>query len=470
MFHRCFILFCLLALAPNLCAQQPPEEVVRVTIRPAAAPVPALKYEFLPEYRDQISENAAIYYGRAAMLGIPNLGGPEEKVWTWMELPLKDLPQEEVRLLLRPYHNVFRELELAARCDHCDWHIREAARTQGFAFLFPEIQKLREFTNLLVLRARLEMAEGHVAEAVRTLRVGFTMAKHATRGDTLISALVAASIAQIMTDQATELLQLPGAPNFYWAFTDLPRPFIDLRTGMQAERLMVSGIFAPAQQAGIDIRSTPLSVQQLQERLEQLMGTPPYQRSEFRLYLIAVTAKAYPEAKRYLLGQGLTPETVEAMPRLQAVFLFSLAEHDRLFDEMFKWQGLPYWQAHPGLEKAEQSLRQERVKEGEFERLPLAGMLLPAVQRVFFSTTRVDRRIAALRCIEAIRLYAAGHDGKLPSALSDITDVPIPIDPATGKDFEYWMEEGKALLSAPPPAGEKPHSGNYLKYELTLAK
>jgi hypothetical protein len=84
--------------------------------------------------------------------------------------------------------------------------------------------------------------------------------------------------------------------------------------------------------------------------------------------------------------------------------------------------------------------------------------------------TKTDRKIASVRCIEAIRLYAAAHDGKLPGALSEITDVPIPIDPVTGKEFEYKVEEGKAMLSAPPPQGEKPISGNHLKYELTLAK
>ena len=183
------------------------------------------------------------------------------------------------------------------------------------------------------------------------------------------------------------------------------------------------------------------------------MGTPPHQRTEFRLFLIAVTAKGYPEAKRYMLSQGLPAETVEAMPHIQVVFLFSLAEYDLLFDEMLKWQGVPYWQARAGLEKWEQTLKQERARETELERLPLAGLFLPAVQRVFFATTRTDRKIAALRCIEAIRLYAAGHEGKLPGALSEITEVPIPIDPVTGKEFEYKLDEGKAMLSAPPPPG-----------------
>lgn len=295
------------------------------------------------------------------------------------------------------------------------------------------------------------------------------MAKHANQADTLISSLVGTAIAQLMTDQATELSQIPGAPNLYWALTDLPRPLINLREAMQAERLMVNALF-PLQESGVDVRTTPLSIQQFQERLRQLTGDPPYERTKFRLALIAITAKCYPEAKRFLLSQGKSPETVEAMPRFQVVLLFALAEYDRLFDEMVKWQGLPYWQARPGLDKAIQGVKEEKVKAGELERIPLAALLIPAVEKVFFSTTRIDRKIAALRCIEAIRLYGAGHDGKLPGALSEITEVPIPIDPVTGKEFEYRVEEGKAVLAAPPPAGEKPSSGNYLKYELTLAK
>jgi hypothetical protein len=100
----------------------------------------------------------------------------------------------------------------------------------------------------------------------------------------------------------------------------------------------------------------------------------------------------------------------------------------------------------------------------------LAALLLPAMEKVIFATTRIDRKIAALRCIEAIRLYVGGHDGKLPAALNDLTEVPIPVDPVTGKDFEYKVDDGKAVLSAPPPPGEKPNSGNHLKYELTLAR
>jgi hypothetical protein len=470
MTRQCWIVFCLLALTRNLGAQEPAEEVVHVTIHPAAAPVPALKYQFMPEYRDQNPGNALIHYARAIEME-PKMPGPDDKFWKWSEMPARDLPREEVRDFLRPYRNVFRELELAERCDHCDWQVREIIRTDTFGALFPDIQYLRKFANLLRLRSGLEIAEGRFPDAVRTLRTGFAMARHANQAPTLIAALVGTAIAQVMTDQVIELVQIPGPANVYWALTDLPRPFIDLHTAMQCERLMVNGLF-PRQDAGINLRTAPLSKQQLQELIDRMEANDIIngRSGGLRLALIAIAAKGYPEAKQFVLSQGLAPETVEAMPRLQVVLLFALAEYDRLFDEMVKWQREPYWVARPGLEKAVQEVKKEKVKAGELSRLPLAALLMPATEKVVSATARVDRKIAALRCIEAIRLYAASHDGKLPATLAEIKEVPIPIDPVNGKDFAYKMEDDKAMLFAPPPAGERPYTGNYLKYELTLAK
>jgi hypothetical protein len=59
--------------------------------------------------------------------------------------------------------------------------------------------------------------------------------------------------------------------------------------------------------------------------------------------------------------------------------------------------------------------------------------------------------LAGLRCVEALRLYAAAHEGKPPAKWSDITAVPLPINPVTGKGFEdyYQMKEGRALLDVP---------------------
>ncbi len=330
-------------------------------------------------------------------------------------------------------------MELAARCDNWEWQFRERIKTDGFGLLIPDVQQLRDFAHLLRLRSGLEIAEGHFGNAVKTLRIGFAMAKHANQSPTLIAALVAVTVATQMADRVSQLIEVAGAPNLYWPLTDLPRPFIDLRLGLQSERMIVNGMFASLAQAGIDVRTTPLSSQQLHvvvDGMSQLLegdGRPSGKDlTGMRMMLIGMTIKGYPEAKQYLLSQGVSAEFVEAMPRLQVVLIFALAEYDRLFDEMIKWQGIPYWQARPGLDMAERLVKEDRAKASELGRIPVAALLIPAVQKVFFAATRIDRKLAALRCIEAISLYAAGHEGKLTAALSDCMEVPNPCDPVPG--------------------------------------
>ena len=64
--------------------------------------------------------------------------------------------------------------------------------------------------------------------------------------------------------------------------------------------------------------------------------------------------------------------------------------------------------------------------------------------------TRLERRIGLLRLVEALRIHAAAHAGKLPEALSQVTEVPIPDDPATGHPFEYRRDGASAVIPTPP--------------------
>ena len=55
----------LLVIAGPVAAQEPVIPVRKMTITPAAAPVPALRYQLLPELRDTTPGNAALLYYRA---------------------------------------------------------------------------------------------------------------------------------------------------------------------------------------------------------------------------------------------------------------------------------------------------------------------------------------------------------------------------------------------------------------------
>jgi len=152
---------------------------------------------------------------------------------------------------------------------------------------------------------------------------------------------------------------------------------------------------------------------------------------------------------------------------MQAVLLHQIGEFDRLFDEMAKWNDLPYWQARSGMERAEKLVKEDKAK-SEGVGPTLASLLLPAMTKVLNAQIRVDRRIAALRCVEAVRLYAAAHEGKAPATLDDVKDVPIPLDPYTGKPFTYKAEKSTATIEGPAPEGEPATVSNRIRYEVTL--
>jgi hypothetical protein len=79
---------------------------------------------------------------------------------------------------------------------------------------------------------------------------------------------------------------------------------------------------------------------------------------------------------------------------------------------------------------------------------------------------RSERRVAMLQCIEAIRLYAAAHNGQFPKVLSDITQVPVPDDPVTQKPLIYRRNGSKAFLEAPAMEGQV--DKYTIRYELSL--
>ena len=135
-----------------------------------------------------------------------------------------------------------------------------------------------------------------------------------------------------------------------------------------------------------------------------------------------------------------------------------VANYRDMRDDVFKLSYLPYRQARPLAVAVEQQQKPQVTGP-----LAILNELQPSVAACLTAQVRLDRRIAAIRTIEAIRLHAAAHDGQLPESLDQITEVPIPDDPATGKPFEYHREGAAALLVAADVGVRSPPS-----YRLTV--
>jgi hypothetical protein len=456
----------------------------KMTLHPTALPAPVLRYRLLPDLREQKAGNAATHYKQAMELfkkkkpeGAEAVGEFADRIDRWVaRTRLEDLPRDEVHTFLKPLEEVLKEIEAGAHCQKCDWEMTERLREKGIGALLPEIQDQRELAGLLALRARLEVADGKPEKALGTIRSGLAMAKHTGDSPTLISALVGIAIGTRMLERLEEVIQQPGAPNLYWALTDLRQPFIDMREGLEGERIGILGTFPGIEESAVDLNAGPLPAEKI-PTIVKAFGIAidrPLDYKE-RIAVSLLIARRHDKAKEALIAYGRPRDKVEAMPHVQVALLHAIMEYDELMDELTKWQSFPYWQAREGVQQAEQKVRQSRVRAGnpllnEGPALPLAPLLLPAVIRVLEARVRLERRFAALRCVEAVRLYAHTHGGKLPETLEAIKDVPLPLDPVTGKPFAYKVEGETATLHGPPPGKDEPNKNNTVLYELTLKR
>src|SRR5205807_4440904 len=129
----------------------------------------------------------------------------------------------------------------------------------------------RELNVVLLLRMRLELADGRTGQAVRTAALSLAMARHAADQPTLINALVGIALAARTFEGLEEEMQRPDAPNLYWSLTDLPRPFVDLRKPLHGERLTAYATF-PHMSKLADPDAEPLRPQEVKELADRVIG------------------------------------------------------------------------------------------------------------------------------------------------------------------------------------------------------
>jgi hypothetical protein len=442
----------------------------RLTIRPAAAPSPALRYRLLPELRERTPGNGALLYYRSFSPEWMAHRRPEvnKLIIAWLDDKTQP-PDPQLRWVVDAKQ--LKEVDRAARREYCEWEQAPRLREDGIGLLLPDVQSFREFANLLNLRFRFQIDDGKLDDAVYTLQTGFSLSRDVANAPTLIQALVGLAMAAIQLGQVEELMQAPKSPNLYWALTNLPQPFISLRKAFEGERIMMDNLFPGMIDALAKGHSRPLTPEEakaFEGKLAPIISQEgKFNPEDVKKQLDDAVTKQHAEAKKYLAARGWPAKEVDALPAGQAVLLYQLGEYVRLYDEMAKWQGLPYWEMREGLNKAEKLLRDYAAKQQTVGG-SLAQLLLPSMQKVAMAQARIDRRIAALRCVEAVRLYAAAHDGRAPAKLEDIKVVPIPLDPHTGRAFSYKAEKNSATIEGPAPEGEQATANNRIRYEVTL--
>lgn len=454
------------AVAARARAAQP-EPVVRLTIRPVAATQPSLKYKFLPELIDQTPGNAATLYLMASKLGPEPKQARElmDEAWNDLELPPEQLSREKAEQLLGQFEGRLRQADLAAHRTDAQWD--PAIREEGADALLPYINDIRGLAILWALKARVRIAENDWPAAARAIGDGFTLARQLNREASLIQGLVETGIAAEMLEHAVrDWVSRPDAPNLYWSLSSLPEPFVDVHEIGVWEKSLIYFTF-PVLRDAQHGATTPAGWQAFLVQLPDLAART-YPRAqdtpENRMKAAVFAALTYPRARAFLIASGRSSSQVDAMTVDEAVGTYCFEDYRRLADEAWKAWALPFWEGRPALQRSAAAVPSSASVEVGGN--PLAAFA-PRVVGARFQFAKLDREIALLRVVEAVRDYAVLHDGQPPDSLEQIKDLPVPIDPVRGQPFRYERHGQNVTIEA-PPFDERPEHGE--RYELKVVK
>jgi hypothetical protein len=452
----------LFLVAAPLFAQKKPE-VVLLKVSPADVPQPSLKYRLYPDRARLTEGNAPTQYYRALSFFVENaalLGELRSDYWdNWLTMPLKDLPRKEMAEKLGMARNLIREFEIGSKRKRCEWQVE--GRPEGFGLIIPDVQGFRMIVRPLAARARLAIADGKYEEACEMFQTGYALAHHLGQGPTLIHVLVGMSIARVLTEQLETLVQQPDAPNLYWSLAVMPRPLADIEPALQEEKAVIDNMLPWLKK----LDATPMTEAQVKECeaacevVVRNFGLRPANMADRANRALALTEASAAGKVVLVKTYGFTAEQVAAMPGFQVAAMYAARDYRESVEEVAKWRHVPEGWKSAEYKEAQKRYGKalKRMDDLFFRRLlgALSGDEFP-LEKVSLSAARVDRHLAALRTVEALRQYAAKHEGNLPAKLANVKELPVPPDPLTGKPFEYLVEGDKATLYLEKSDEEKP--------------
>lgn len=198
---------------------------VKLEIWPAKMSESAKEYRLLPIA--DVEADAVPLYEQAikALQDNTNM----EQIQQWRNMPIGQLPHEQIEQVLQQYKQAMELVKQATRCKNCDWPYLDpdtaAAGLGGY----------RKLAFLLALQVRFHIAKGQYDKAIGAMQTGFATAKQLSKAHTLVEGLVGIAVAAVMCRELEQFIQGPEAPNLYWALQDLPKPYIDLAKHMEYE-------------------------------------------------------------------------------------------------------------------------------------------------------------------------------------------------------------------------------------------
>jgi hypothetical protein len=454
-------LICAVALAALPGDDRAQSSPVRLVVAPMKAPTPALKYQLLPELRELNPGNAASNYLKCFMEQRHFFYSKEAVAERarFQVMRLSELPVDK----LRGYGGgALAQADWAARLDTLDWQTIQQIQKGNFEAVPGELGPIQVLAVALQVRFRGEVAMRKFDDAVRSAKTMFALSRHLGEHPTELGNLVGLWSAHLCAGTIAELIQQPGCPNLYWALIDLPSPLVDLRKGVQGQTTII----------GADLRIldeiAALPESELEAFVSRLSGSLSFSREQSGQPPVSLHTKLRARvkdsareasARRRLIETGAAKEVVQKLSPLHVILLDEKRAYDIERDDRIKLLSLPLWR----LDFAGREPKQPLAGDGLFDDL------LPNIVKLRQTQAEFERELALLRHVEALRMFAAEHDGKLPSSLQEI-GVPLSDDPVTGKPFAYVLNGSTAHLRGGASGGDGMSPGPDVHYEVTIRK
>jgi hypothetical protein len=459
-------------------------DVITMTLRPVATTQPALAHKLLPNVADQTPGNAVILYLTARRFWpdqktTTEILYPENERYDYISTPIDEFPQKYAERLLAGYATTLKYADAGARRREAQWE------PELFGLVFQpgvgtDLDDLRHVENLLEFRARYQIAHGDWAGAEYTMQTGLGIARHLGTYPMLLQSLFETAFVQVTLYRGVnEWISRPGAPNLYWALTDLPRPFIPLQLIPKYEELWMQQQkprLARAMRGELPTEQWPLLVREAVSDLQSYGTREKPDPARVEAEAKRLTDAVAPRARQWLAEHGIPKQKAESMSPDEAIGRYWCAEYRLASDEFFKAWNLPFLEAQEQMMRFARNLRPDQPPASEnpliqtYLRTATASgpekQVFPILLRGRYELTRADQYIALLRTVEAVRDYAGRHDGQPPQRLDQITELPMPTDPVHGKPFPYRFDGKTAVIDAPAAPWRSPASG--WRYELTV--
>lgn len=456
-------------------AGPPPAEFRELAVSPAPAPMPSFKYTLMPS-------SARLTPGDGTPILLRLRYGVTDQEWAeigektspWADLPSGSPWPAEAAALVERWRKPLDLLAIGVRRESCDWGYPIREQALGIIDLaMPDAYPMRTWGRLQAAKARSEIDRGDYSAAARSLETGLALGGKVAEGPFLINGLmgIAIDVTQLVAVEAWVVA--PGSPNLYWALTDLGRPLVSLDRAVDQERLLIERAIPEladasepttpegwsARLAAIDRRMRDLAAKMFpasdkpSEQEEHLKASLGADLADYkRLHL--------EDLRRRLIVTGDFPaDRVRTMSDDEAAVRGILLEYRIVWDASFRDWHLTFREAEPRESASE--AKWAAAKRGPVALIPA---FVPGLASARIAVSRLDRRVAMLRAVEAVRMHAAANGGNLPAALDEIREAPVPADPSTGKPFGWKVDGDVATLSVPEPKWVM------LDYRITIRK